>query len=97
MLEPISPQAESEIKKMEKICRERLERNPCDLDAMFTLAATMARLGNLELAVEIVEGLLAANPEYPGGMGLLAKFHDMLGNKEKSRKYVKKFLAVSEH
>jgi predicted Zn-dependent protease len=78
------------------MCRERLERNPFDLDAMFTLAAVMARMGNTELAIDMVEGLLAVNPEYPGGIRLLAKLHKMLGNEEKWKEYMEMAASASE-
>lgn len=96
MLEPITSGTKSQIKAIEKMCRERLERNPFDLDAMFTLAAVMARLGNTELAIDIVEGLLAVNPEYPGGMRLLAKLHKLLGNEEKWKEYMEMATSTSE-
>jgi predicted Zn-dependent protease len=81
---------------IEKMCRERLDRNPFDLDAMFTLAAVMARTGNIELAIDMVEGLLAVNPDYPGGMRLLAKLHKMQGNDEKWKEYMEMAAAASE-
>jgi predicted Zn-dependent protease len=96
LLEPITSATESQIKMVEKMCRERLDRNPFDLDAMFTLAAVMARTGNIELAIDMVEGLLAVNPDYPGGMRLLAKLHKMLGNDEKWKEYMDIAAAASE-
>jgi len=94
-LEPITSATESQIKSIEKICRDRLDRNPNDLDAMFTLAAVMARMGNMDLAITMVEGLLAINPEYPGGLRLLAKLHKMTGDEEKWREYMEMAATVS--
>ncbi len=88
LLEPVSPRTAAQIRQIEKMCRERLDRNPQDLDAMFTLAAVMARQGNVELAIAMVEGLLAVNPQYPGGIRLLAKLHKMIGDEEKWREYM---------
>lgn len=78
------------------MCRERLDRNPQDLDAMFTLAAIMARQGNVELAITMVEGLLAVNPQYPGGIRLLARLHKMIGDDDKWREYMEIAGAASE-
>ena len=78
------------------MCRDKLDRNPHDLDAMFTLAAVMARKGSVELAMTMVEGLLAVNPDYPGGMRLLARLHGMLGNEDKCREYMELARTASE-
>lgn len=86
----------AEIKEIERKCRERLDRNPFDLDAMFTLATVMARLGNVELAIDILEALLVVNPNYPGGLRLLARLHMMMGNEEKSKECMEKSQAMSE-
>jgi predicted Zn-dependent protease len=96
LLEPITSGTQSQIKAIEKMCRKRLDKNPFDLDAMFTLAAVMARMGSLDLAIVMVEGLLAVNPEYPGGMRLLAKLHKMQGNNEKWKECMEKAATVSE-
>ena len=88
LLESITPRTEAQIKQIERMCRERLDRNPQDLDAMFTLAAIMARQGNVELAIAMVEGLLAVNPQYPGGIRLLARLHKMIGDEEKWKEYM---------
>lgn len=96
MLEPITSGTQAQIKAIEKMCRDRLDRNPFDLDAMFTLAAVMARTGDIELAIDMVEGLLAVNPDYPGGMRLLAKLHKMQGNDEKWKEYMEMAAAASE-
>lgn len=96
MLEPISKITESQIRKIEERCRKRLEKNPADLDAMFTLAAIRARFGDVKLALDMVEALLAVNPQYPGGLRLLAKLHEMIGNEEKSKECLKKANALSD-
>jgi predicted Zn-dependent protease len=96
LLEPITPRTEAQIKQIERMCRERLDRNPQDLDAMFTLAAVMARQGNVELAIAMVEGLLAVNPEYPGGVRLLATLHRMLGDDGKWREYMEMAGTITE-
>lgn len=96
MLEPITPRTQAQIKQIEKLCRDRLDRNPHDLDAMFTLAAIMARQGNVDLAITVVEGLLAVNPQYPGGLRLLATLHKMLGDEEKWREYMEMATSASE-
>ncbi len=88
LLEPITPRTEAQIRQLEKMCRDKLDRNPHDLDAMFTLAAVMARQGNVELAIAMVEGLLAVNPDYPGGIRLLARLHKMIGDEDKWREYM---------
>lgn len=96
MFEPLSPSTLAEIKRIKKKCEQKLDGNPFDLDAMFTLAAAMARLGDLDLAIDMIEGLLAVNPAYPGGLRLLATLHKMHGNDEKSRECYEKALALGE-
>ncbi|UCD91883.1 MAG: hypothetical protein JSV43_06500 [Methanobacteriota archaeon] len=96
MFEPLSPSVLAEIKRIKKKCEEKLERNPFDLDAMFTLAAAMARLGDIDLAIDMIEGLLAVNPAYPGGLRLLAKLHQLKGDEEKSRECYERALALGE-
>ncbi len=95
LLEPITSATEAQIRAIEKICKDRLERNPNDLDAMFTLAAVRARMGDMDLAITMVEGLLAVNPQYPGGLRLLAKLHKLMGDEEKWREYMEMAATIS--
>ena len=58
----------------------RLIADPYDVDALFMKGLLLARLGNLDEAVEMLRGLLTRNPEYPGGWRVLGNLYKMIGD-----------------
>jgi predicted Zn-dependent protease len=64
----------------------RLAADPYDVDALFMKGLLLAKLGNLDEAVEMLFGLLTRNPEYPGGWRVLGGLYEMLGNSEMLQK-----------
>lgn len=75
---------------MASLCGSRLVANPFDVNALFTKAMILAKLGNVEGAVEMLNGVLARNPNYPGGWRVLSKLYEMLGQSEKSQECISK-------
>jgi len=73
----------------------RLATNPYDVDALFMKGLLLAKLGNVDEAVQMLYGLLTRNPEYPGGWRVLGNLYKSMGDSEmlekcldKSRQYV---------
>ncbi len=64
----------------------RLATNPYDVDALFMKGLLLAKLGNLNEAVEILYGLLTRNPEYPGGWRVLGNLYKKLGDDDRLQK-----------
>lgn len=61
----------------------RLVSDPYDVDALFMKGLLLAKLGNLDEAVEMLYGLLTRNPEYPGGWRVLGNLYKLIGDSTK--------------
>jgi predicted Zn-dependent protease len=66
----------------------RLATNPYDVDALFMKGLLLAKLGNLDEAVEMLYGLLTRNPEYPGGWRVLGNLYEKLGDSERFKECI---------
>lgn len=60
----------------------RLAVNPYDVDALFMKGLLLAKLGNVDEAVQMLYGLLTRNPEYPGGWRVLGNLYRSMGDSE---------------
>lgn len=58
----------------------RLAADPYDVDALFMKGLLLAKLGNLDEAVEMLHGLMIRNPEYPGGWRVLGNLYKLMGD-----------------
>lgn len=74
---------DEDVRKLASVCGRRLVADPYDLDALFTKGLILARLGNIEGAVAILNGVLSRNPDYPGGWRVLGKLYQMLGRSDR--------------
>jgi predicted Zn-dependent protease len=68
------------LKQIAAMSGMRLASNPYDVDALFMKGLLLAKLGNLDEAVEILYGLLTRNPEYPGGWRVLGNLYERMGD-----------------
>jgi predicted Zn-dependent protease len=76
------------LKLIAEMSGMRLATNPYDVDALFMKGLLLAKLGNLNEAVEILHGLLSRNPEYPGGWRVLGNLYEKLGDGEKLKECI---------
>ncbi len=81
---------DKDVRQLACVCGLRLFSDPYDVDALFTKGLILAKLGNIKGAVEILSGVMAANPEYPGGWRVLGTLYKMMGNSEMSRECISK-------
>jgi predicted Zn-dependent protease len=76
------------LKQIAAMSGMRLATNPYDVDALFMKGLLLAKLGNLNEAVEILYGLLTRNPEYPGGWRVLGNLYERLGDDERFKECI---------
>ncbi|UCD92355.1 MAG: hypothetical protein JSV43_09110 [Methanobacteriota archaeon] len=81
---------EDGVRQLAAVCGMRLVSDPFDVDALFTKGLILAKLGNIKRAVEILNSVMASNPEYPGGWRVLGTLYEMMGNLEMSRECIDK-------
>jgi len=87
-VEPISePEAAMDADVASRVlalCDSRLRDNPVDDGALFMKAAALAKLGDAQAAVGVLDTLLVVDPTYPGLWRLKAKLHETLGERPKA-------------
>ena len=66
-------------------CRERLQDDPQDLDALFAGAAWFARNEEFEKSIETLDIITKRDPFYPGVWMLKAKIYKQLDNEKMAR------------
>ncbi len=71
------------LQQIASVSGMRLIANPYDVDALFMKGLLLARLGNLDEAIDMLHGLLIRNPEYPGGWRVLGNLYKMIGDSGK--------------
>jgi predicted Zn-dependent protease len=76
------------LKQIAEMSGMRLATNPYDVDALFMKGLLLAKLGNLDEAVEMLYGLLTRNPEYPGGWRVLGSLYEKLGDDERLKECI---------
>lgn len=76
--------------QLAQVCGSRLVDDPYDVDALFTKGLILAKLGNINGAIEILVGVLSQNPEYPGGWRVLGNLYKIVGNEDAVRECISK-------